>query len=265
LGGRAANISAIVLMVSAAAWYDPPAQSQPRGETVPIFPIAVILIVVVIVAIIYGHYAAKKRREALRAWAQSRSLRFDQTRDHSVEDIFPQFNCLHEGSNRYAENRMFGHYSGREFLGFDYHYETHSTDSKGRRQTHHHHFSAVILGSKVPLKPLFIRPEGFFDKVKEFFGFDDIDFESAEFSRKFYVKARDRRWAYDVIHQRTMEFLLGSPEFTIEFGAGRVIAYRSGRFGATEFEQAAEVICGILDRLPDYLVRQQTAAQPEGR
>ena len=231
----------------------------------PIFPIAVILIAVVIVAIIYGHYAAKKRREALHAWAQGRSLRFEPAKDHSVEDRFGEFDCLQQGSNRYAENRMSGDYEGREFLGFDYHYETTSTDSKGRRQTHHHYFSAVILGSKVPLKPLLIRPEGFFDKVKEFFGLDDIDFESAEFSRKFFVKAQDRRWAYDVIHQRTMEFLLASPEFTIEFGAGRVMAYRSSQFEAVEFEQAAEAIRGILDRLPDYLVRQQMAAQPEGR
>ena len=231
----------------------------------PIFPIAVILIAVVIVAIIYGHYAAKKRREALHAWAQGRSLRFEPAQDHSVEDRFGEFDCLQQGSNRYAENRMSGDYEGREFLGFDYHYETTSTDSKGRRQTHHHYFSAVILGSKVPLKPLLIRPEGFFDKVKEFFGLDDIDFESAEFSRKFFVKAQDRRWAYDVIHQRTMEFLLASPEFTIEFGAGRVMAYRSSQFEAVEFEQAAEAIRGILDRLPDYLVRQQMAAQPEGR
>jgi len=119
---------------------------------------------------------------------------------------------------------MEGTWSDRHLLAFDYHYETHSTDSKGHRRTNHHHFSAVILASALPLKPLFIRAEGFFDKLTEFVGFDDIDFESAEFSRKFYVKAKDRRWAYDVIHARTMEFLLSMPRFTIQFDRNNVIA-----------------------------------------
>ena len=60
----------------------------------------------------------------------------------------------------------------------------------------------------------------------EFFGFDDIDFESDEFSREFCVKAADRRWAFDVIHQATMEFLLAAPRFTIELAGPRVMAYR---------------------------------------
>ena len=46
-------------------------------------------------------------------------------------------------------------------------------------------FSTIVVESDVVLEPLFIRPERLFDKVKEFVGIDDIDFESAEFSRKF--------------------------------------------------------------------------------
>lgn len=222
---------------------------------------AVILFVAVgilfVVLAIYGSYASKKRREELSAWAASKALRFSPDRQRGLDDRYPQFPCLRQGSNRYAYNCMSGDWGGRGFLAFDYHYETHSTDSKGRQQTHHHHFSVVILDSKVPLKPLLIRPEGFFDKVKEFFGADDIDFESAEFSRKFFVKAPDRRWAYDVIHARTMEFLLGFPQFRVEFSPTCVIANRANCFRPEEFQHAAEVIAGLLDRLPEYLVRQQ--------
>jgi hypothetical protein len=104
---------------------------------------------------------------------------------------------------------------------------------------------------------LFVRPEGIWDKITEFIGFDDIDFESAEFSRKFYVKAEDKRWAYDVIHPRVMEFLLAAPRFPIQFGPDCVIAYRGSTFSTLDFESAAGVIGGILDRLPEYLVKQQ--------
>ena len=221
-------------------------------------PIIAIVIVVFIALAIYGAMAAKKRRQALAAWAQANGLRFDPSNDAALDERYPQFKCLRQGDDRYGYDRIFGQWKGRELLGFDYHYETHSTDSKGHRTTHHHHFSAVIVGADVPLKPLLIRPEGLFDKVAEFFGADDVDFESAEFSRKFFVKADDRRWAYDVIHQRTMEFLLASPVFTIQFDTSSAIAFRDGCFSAEQFQQAAEVIAGLLERLPNYLVRQQT-------
>jgi hypothetical protein len=221
----------------------------------PIFIIGIVVLVVVGIA--WGLYAAAKRRQELEAWAKANGLRFSRDKDRGFDERFREFNCLRQGSNRYAYNVLSGQWKDRGFLGFDYHYETHSTDSKGRRQTNHHRFSAVILESEFPLKPLFIRPESFFDKITEFFGYDDIDFESAEFSRKFYVKAQDKRWAYDVIHQRTMAYLLDAPRHTIQFDTGHVIAQDSSVFKVPEFETAASVIRGILDRLPDYVVKQQ--------
>ena len=142
-------------------------------------------VAVIVVIIFFGWYFAAKRRNELLAWATAHGLGFSPDRDSQMVYRCPTFNCLTQGDNRYAYNIITGRLANRELRAFDYHYETYSTDSKGRRQTHHHSFSAVVLSSAVPLKPLFIRPEGFFDKVTEFFGFDDIDFESAAFSRKF--------------------------------------------------------------------------------
>ena len=215
--------------------------------------IIVLFVAVVVAAIIYGAYASAQRRKALSAWAQAHNLGFDPGKDDSLDDRFGEFDCLHRGRSRYAHNRIWGDWRGRQLLGFDYHYVT---GSGKNRQTHK--FSAVILSSELPLKPLFIRPEGFFDKVTEFFGLDDIDFESAEFSRKFFVKSPDKRWAYDVIHQRTMEYLLQAPRFTVKFDRHHVIAFRGKRFAPAEFAAATELIEGILERLPEYVVQQQS-------
>ena len=215
-------------------------------------------VVLIIFIIIYGRWAAEKRRKDLAAWAGRCGLEFHPEKHYGWDDIYSEFDCLCEGDNRYAQNVSTGPWKGRRSIFFDYHYETHSTDSKGQTTTHHHHFSAVIVESTIPLRPLFIRPEGFFDKITQFFGYDDIDFESAEFSRKFYVKSPDRKWAYDVIHARTMEFLLQMPPVTMKFDRGNVIAYQSSRFSPGKFECAADVVCGILDRLPEYVIRQQT-------
>ena len=221
--------------------------------------ITVLVILLIVGLWVWQGYTASKRQKELAAWAAGKKLRFEPSRDYALGERFAAFRCLSEGSQRYAYNRVSGDLQGHEFLGFDYHYEIYSTDSKGRRQTHHHHFSAAVLTSVVPLKSLYIRAEGLFDKITQFLGFDDIDFESLEFSRRFYVQAPEKRWAYDVIHPRTMEFLLNSPAFSIQFDTRYVIAYRSSLFSVREFESAAEVIHGILSRLPEYLVRQQSS------
>jgi len=212
-----------------------------------------LFIILFVALVIYAFYAAAQRRKALGAWARRRGLRFDSSKDDGMADGFPEFGCLHEGSDRYAYNVSRGEWNGRPMTAFDYHYETGSGDDKSS-----HHFSAVILGSPIPLKPLHIRREHFFDKITEFFGFDDIDFESAEFSRRFHVKSTDKRWAYDVIHQGMMEHLMSAPEFSIQFGVMYVIAWRSATFKPKDFEAAAELIRGMFARLPSYLVSQQT-------
>jgi hypothetical protein len=221
------------------------------------FLLLALLAVVVISVAIYGIYSAAKRKRELAAWAQARGLVFSEERVPGLDNQFSAFECLKRGDDRYAFNTMEGNYADRRFFGFDYHYETHSTDSKGHRETHDHYFSAAMTWSDVPLKPLVIRPESILDKLAGFVGFEDIDFESAEFSRKFYVKSPDRRWAYDVIHARTMELLLAMPQFHIQFDRDCVMAWRDGTFSPADFEAAAEVIRGMLDRLPEYLVKQQ--------
>jgi len=196
-------------------------------------------------------FSAKRRKE-LAAWAEGKGLAFRPGRDTGFDERYRTFGCLRRGHSRCAHNIVEGDWKGRRVTAFDYRYVTGSGKS---RQTHH--FSAIVLRSNVALKPLRIRSENVFDRVTEFFGLDDIDFESAEFSREFHVKSSDKRWAYDVLHQRTMEFLLSMPRFSIEFDDRHVIAWRNRRFDVETFESAIAIVEGILDRLPEYVVRQQ--------
>lgn len=212
----------------------------------------VIIAVVIIAAIIGGWYAASQRRKELSAWAQSRGLQFTDEKFYDLDDRFAAFSCLSQGSDRYAYNIITGSLAERDFLGFDYHY---TTGSGKDQQTHT--FSAIIVQSPIALKPLFIRAENFLDKIAEFAGFNDIDFESAEFSRKFYVKSPDKKWAYDVIHPQMMEFLLASPIFTIQFDSVYIMATRDTTFGAEDFEAACGVVEGMIGRFPEYLVKEQ--------
>jgi len=214
-----------------------------------ILPIVIVLMVMACF-IAYAIWAAAERHKEMAAWATEKGLQFSPAKDRDLEDRHSHFKCLRRGHSRYANNIMRGELAGLNITAFDYRYVT--GHGKNRRQ---HNISALIARSDLPLKPLSIRREHMFDKVTEFFGADDIDFESAEFSNKFYVKAQDKKWAYAVIHQGMMDYLLQAPKFSIQFDVNEIIVWRSRRFRPEDFETAAQLIRDMLDRLPDYLVQ----------
>lgn len=227
-----------------------------------------------IVVSIFAAGGGRRRRAALAAWARSIGLAYAPARDAGMAARLPGFAVFHQGRNQYAYNVVSGVFEGRELVAFDYHYETQHTvtvrekDANGRMRTRtetrttHHHFSAVLVRPELPLKPLLIRPEGLFDKVADFFGRGDLDFESAEFSRRYHVTAPDRRWAYDVLHARTIDFLLDQPRLVIEMDPHHVLVMRPGQqtMSAETFDAAVRTADQMLDLLPEYVRRD--AAEP---
>src|SRR5689334_19827488 len=97
-----------------------------------------------VVSAIYGLIQARKRLEGLQALALRLNLDFNAAEDYGLAERYGFLKQLAQGENRYARNVLSGTYQQNPVLAFDYHYETHSTDSKGNRQTHHHWFSFFI-------------------------------------------------------------------------------------------------------------------------
>jgi len=236
-----------------------------RVYTVPmgIHPaILVIVFLVVFGAIAYLSYLAKKKREeAFRGLARRLGGRF-YPKDHFglAARYEPHFPTLRQGSSRYAYNVIDGALDGRRMHVFDYHHETYSTDSKGNRTTHHHHRTFVCLQHDADLGRMEVRPEHFFDKIGAVFGFDDIDFESEEFSRKYHVKADDRKLAYDVFHPKMIEYFLPLGSFKVTT-SGSLALFRRGssRMSIEEIERTLLEADGFLDRLPRYLRKDRPA------
>jgi len=185
------------------------------------FPVIIFVLFggLIIAGLIYGAIAARKRREAMFQLATQLGLSYSSAKDRSLAGEYGFLNKLAQGSNRYASNVISGDYEGHKVLVFDYHYETHSTNSKGQRQTQHHHFSVFILNLPALFPEITITREGFLSKIAQAFGYDDIDFESHEFSKKFCVRSKDKKFAYDICHTRMMEFLLANDDLNIEIDA----------------------------------------------
>jgi len=210
----------------------------------------IILAILAVAAIALALYGGAQRRKKMAAYAAKRGLSFSPDKDRDMDERYSGFRCLRRGHSRFARNVMSGELDGMRVTAFDYQY---TTGSGKHRRTHR--FSAVITRSPIPLKPLFLRRERAFDKVTEFFGMDDIDFESAEFSRTFFVKSADKRWAYDVIHQGMMDHLLAGPRLSLEFDSSDIITWKSRRFDEREFDEAAGFVRDTLDLMPEYLPR----------
>lgn len=212
--------------------------------------IIVVLFVVACVAI-YAYVSSQKRKKELSALATSWGFTWDDADPFEIEHSYEQFHAVSRGHGRRAYNVFHGERKGCAMICFDFRYQTGSGKSQST-----HYLSGTLIRHGHPFPYLLIRPEGFFDKVKEFVGFDDIDFESAEFSRKFYVKSENRKFAFDLLHARAMTYMLAQPRhFAMEFRGDTMMVSDDSKWSSEEFEAAISQVEGLLELMPDYLRR----------
>ncbi len=203
----------------------------------------------------------KKRREALAALGAKLGLQFLPDKDkHSVRQ-FEFIDLLRKGSNRFVQNRLTGTLDGYKVEAFDFHYETHSTDSKGRRSTRHHYGTCFLLMLPGAFPELRIYREGFFQKIAQAIGFDDIDFESAEFSKRYAVKSRDKKFAYDFCNARMIDYLLDEDDLNIEVEGAWLALCFARRVGPELWEKNLSRLGMILGLMPEYLFDKEISPQ----
>ena len=205
--------------------------------------IAVFLIVIVAATI-----AAHKRREAFRALAAGLGLRYEPSRRRDLARQYKFLDKLRRGHNRYAYNILSGSYKEHELILFDYHYQTGSG-----KNTQHHHFSFFILHLPFVFPELVIGPEHIFSKIAQSFGYDDIDFESHEFSRKFCVRSPDKKFAYDVCNARMIEYLLSNCNFSIEIESNVMAISFNRRLAPDQIEPNLNRLLEVRSLMPEYL------------
>ena len=225
----------------------------------PVFMILIFVVfaTLIIFGAIYSHKQQQARRLALVQLAAKHGWTFDPSNDSSHDSRFSQFSIFTTGKSRYAYNTVRGslRIAGAEWpLQFgDYHYATESHDKKGTK-THHHHISYILVESPYLGAPdLFIRNEGFFDRIASAIGFEDIDFESLEFSRKFIVKSTDKRFAYDVISPQMMEFMLATTPPTVDFERSVCCLYHGGVLKPEDFAATLQWTVGFFEHWPRHV------------
>jgi hypothetical protein len=214
----------------------------------------VFLLIVIIVAIaIVAWQAEIKRRDALAAVAANLGLSFCPDHNRELARRYENLRGLNEGQNRYVFDLLAGIYTGHRLTVFDFHYETSSTDSKGHRNTSHHYLHVVLIHLERTLPDLFVAPEGVFSKIAQAFGYDDIDFESHEFSRRFCVRSADKKYAYNFCNALMIDLLLDNPQLRIETRGSVLAAVFDGKMSPTSIESEINLLCDVRGRMPDHL------------
>lgn len=211
----------------------------------------IIILVVIAVIAIYSYYSSQQRKRDLSALAAAWGFSWDDSDPFGIEIRYEAFHAIGRGHSQRAYNVFHGDRNGRAMVCFDYRYTTGSGKSQST-----HHLSGTAIRHGYPFPNLVIRPEGFFDKLAEFVGFHDIDFESAEFSKAFHVKSDNRKFAFDLFHARAMEYMLAQPKrFAMEFRGDTMLVTSNSMWEPKEFETAIAQVEGLLDLMPDYLRR----------
>jgi hypothetical protein len=217
--------------------------------------VIVAVLAIAVIGAIYGMIQARKRLEGLFELAQRLGLNFSAAEDYGLADRYGFLKQLAQGENRYARNVLSGTYQQNRVLAFDFHYETY-TQGKGGRQTHHHWFSFFILTLPAVFPDLTLRRENFLTKVAEVFGYQDIKFESAEFSKAFCVRSPDKKFAYDVCNAKMMEYLLANRDLSVEI-ENQVLALAFDTcLSVEQVESNLQRLVEIRSRLPEYLFTQ---------
>ncbi len=206
-----------------------------------------------IFVVILSAFAERKRRQRLEATAAELGFTYQAGKDRHLARQFAVFRNLNQGSDRYVQHVFTGQHSGFSVTAGEFHYETHSTNAKGNRSSRSHYVSIFVLHLGRNFPTLLITPEGVFSKIAQAIGYDDIDFESHEFSRAFVVRCPDKRFAYDFCNPAMIEFLLDHRRLTLELHDDMLATSRPGKLDPARIVFEFDVLAAVRSRLPASL------------
>lgn len=166
------------------------------------------------------------------------------------------------GDARRAEQVLTGAFGGYNVDLFNYHYEETSGSGKDRHTTVYR-FRVAAIDMPVSGPDLTLHRETLGDKIYDAFGGEDIDFESDDFSRKFWVKCNDRKFAYDTITPAMMEWLLplAHSGASWQWRGMTLIVAAPGHMGPEEYLGFLQFATGFRERLPRVLLPEVLKSQ----
>jgi hypothetical protein len=216
-------------------------------------------IALAVVLIIYSLNKAKQRRQAYEQMARELGFQFYPDDPWNLPGRYAHLGLFNSGHSRKASNILSGKADSHDVLLFDYQYTTGSG-----KDAHTYSFQAALLETPILAPKLTLRRESFLDTVASWVGHDDIDFESAEFSKRTCVKCEERKFAYDIFHARLIEYLLGCGTIpAMEFN-GPLVLLSDNPGGPEKVRWLMTVGQEIIRSIPDYVLHERGTGAAKG-
>jgi hypothetical protein len=165
------------------------------------------------------------------------------------------------GINKHAYNLLVKTIDDRCVYAMDYVAETVENDGKTARKRKHH-FCVVAIKHGFIWPHIRLSPEGFEHRVARMFGMKELTLESEEFNKKYFVVVEDDRTAYDILHPKSIDFLLRVPAREWQMANMHLVVTAQGEMSAQEIRRVIQDMNDFIDHLPDY-VRQDRGFQPK--
>ena len=239
-------------------------------SSIQVFLVALAVIAVIALVIWQSKVQAereRRRRAGLASFAQQNGMAYSQDDRWNLDGRYRGVGDIGTGHDRYAFDVV--RLDEPPLTAFQYHYKTWETRTVRRgdrtvteRYEEDHWRKYLVLELAAPFPSFVMRPEGLFDKLAGFVGFDDIDFESEEFSKRYFVKSSSKEFAYALIHPQMMEFLMNLG-FSVHLENGLLIVDLSRYdFNAPGVREAIARVAGFVNRIPDFVWQDYAGRAP---
>jgi hypothetical protein len=214
--------------------------------------------VVLVGGVVYLRYKARKRKIAeFTAFAARRGWSYAQ-RDRSLVDRFVG-EPFGQGHSRDAEHVLRGEHRGRQLMAFEYSYKETQGSGQDRRTVTYTH-TVVALSTPAQRPTLQVGREGFGRKLLGFVGVRDLQLESEQFNETFHIKTSGgmpaEKFAYDVLHPRMMEWMLGDQRALsapFRFERDDLLTWDRAKIELTKVQWMLDFLCDVLDRVPSFV------------
>lgn len=230
---------------------------------------ALVVLGILIIATCWAiaHHKDKERKDEMRSWAQARGYSFRSSADPATIERVRSVFGIDADAICFARNTCSVQLAVLDrsvpcTVG-DFRFTMIAGQSSTEYQCT---YALVTLPFGVP--EFCIRPEFSFDRIAGAMGFGDIDFEDISFSDRYHVASKSRRFVYNLLDPRMIEFLnSASPRPTL-LASGKDLVLRAEydpakrldlRWNPGQCDEQVESLRAFFDRWPDHLVTQLDA------
>ena len=183
----------------------------------------------------------------MRSLAATMNFTFAEKPDKALRERLLHFHLFSQGHSTKIRNVLTGRAGEMDVRVFDYRYTT-----GGGKNSHTWRQTVMLCESAEMSLPSFaLRPEHFFHKIGQVFGYHDIDFDShPNFSKRYLLKGDDEREIRKLFDTDTLSFYESHGKLSTEGAGHQLIHYHASRRVAPEkFSEFIREGVGVLTLL----------------